>query len=164
MNIVLGNLLLKMCEQVSEDELNQIPGIAKDSSAANFQIVINGDAAQPAKLIKSFKWLALESDINEAKKILSSTGNLTIPSNMDEVKQQAKDLIKGLVSDGTGKTDDAESQTLNTVKSLFGTSGTSEGTSFKDRLNQTGKNALQQLKEQAKQAVTEQSQTETKSE
>lgn len=164
MNIVLGSLLLKMCEQVSEDELNQIPDIAKESSAANFQIVINGDAAQPAKLIRSFKWLALESEINEAKKVLSSTGNLTIPSDINEVKQQAKDLVKGLLSDGTKDSSDSESETLNTVKSLFGTSGTSEGTSFKDRLNQTGKNALQQLKEQAKQAVTEPSQTETKSE
>lgn len=142
MNIVLGKLLLKMCEKVTSDEIAQIPALSKDNANTenlNFQVVIRGDAAQPAKLIRSFKWLASESEIKEAEDALAASATLSVPTNINEVKQQAKDLMKSILP--------AQPQ-----------EGSSSGTaSLKEQLKQTQKNVWQQLKEQAKQTVIESS-------
>ncbi|MBQ4123995.1 hypothetical protein IJD44_09820 [bacterium] len=95
MNPLLGQVLLKLCEPVSEKELEQIPPLTENS--ANFQVVIRGDVAQPAKVIRSFKWLALDSEIQEAKEIIGATGTVTIPTSKEELKEQAKQLIKGFL-------------------------------------------------------------------
>lgn len=153
MNPILAQLLLGMCEQVTIDELAQIPAVSKDSSdsdAARFQVVLRGDAAQPAKLVRSFKWLASEAEIQEAK---SALGAFTIPTNTEQVKQQAKDLVKGILSDVKEETGVSGKNAGEVINSLLNSSS-SDGTSLKDKLKQTQKNALQQLKEQAKNAVS----------
>ena len=160
MNIVLGQLLLKLCEPVTEAELAQIPTVSKETQAENtgkFQVVIRGNVAQPAKVVRSFKWLALDSEIKEAQSTLNSLGTVSIPTNIDDAKQQAKDIVKGLLSDGTKDSINQSKDAVNAVKSLLkNTTDTTDGTtSFKEQLKQTQKNTWQQLKEQAKQAVNE---------
>ena len=40
--------------------------------ATKFQIVLRGDVAKPLTLIKSFKWLALASEIEQAQSFVST--------------------------------------------------------------------------------------------
>ena len=156
MNIILGQLLLKMCEAVTSDELAQIPAVAKETSSGNtakFQVILRGDVNQPARLVRSFKWLALDSEIKEAQTVLNELGTASIPTNLNEAKQQAKELVKGLVSEGTKESLNQGKDTVNAVKSLLNNSSGNNGTSLKEQLKQSKTNALQQLKEQAKNAL-----------
>ena len=43
-----------------------------DSSASKFQLGIRGDAAKPLTLIKSFKWLTMQAQFDEAEKFAAS--------------------------------------------------------------------------------------------
>lgn len=43
-----------------------------DKMATKFQIVLKGDVSKPLSLIKSFKWLALASEIERAKNFVST--------------------------------------------------------------------------------------------
>ena len=164
MNMVLGSLLLTMCEKVTDAELSQIPAITKESTDANtakFQVVIRGDASKPLKLVRSFKWLATESQIKEAKDYLGTLSVISVPKDMKEVKQQAKDILKNLTSEGTLQTKEQGKEAINAVKSLLGTQKGNTETApaaAKDLFKQVKTNALNQLKEQAKQAVEVQKQ------
>lgn len=176
MNMVLGNLLLTMCEKVTADEIAQIPSVTKESSddnTAKFQVVIRGDAAKPLKLVRSFKWLATGTQIKEAKDYLGTLSVISVPKDIKEVKQQAKDILKNLTSEGTSQTTQQGKEAVNAVKSLLnsavtkttttesssGTNSTNETISTKDLLKQLKNNALKQLEQQAKQAASESSQT-----
>ena len=140
LNIILGQFMLNTCEAVTSDELGQIPALDKESTDANnlkFQVVIRGDAAQPAKLIRSFKWLALESEISEAREKMNISGSVSVPTDIDEVKQQAKEIVKGLFTVETQE------------------KGTEDSSSLTNQLKETQKNVWQQLKEQVKQNESE---------
>ena len=70
LNIAMAKAFTLFTETVTQDEIDQIPnfeGNARDENATKFQIVIKGDVAKPLTLVKSFKWLALQSDIDNAK-------------------------------------------------------------------------------------------------
>ncbi len=176
MNMVLGSLLLTMCEQVTSDELSQIPAITKESSdenTAKFQVVIRGDAAKPLKLVRSFKWLATETQIKDAKSYLGTLSVISVPKDVKEVKQQAKDILKSLTSEGTSQINQQGKEVVNAVKSLLNNSASTENSfagsenssepsssnsgavSIKDQLKQLKTSTLKQLAEQAKQAVSE---------
>ena len=43
-----------------------------DDYATKFQIKLKGDTRKPLKMIKSFKWLALNSDIESAKNFVDA--------------------------------------------------------------------------------------------
>ena len=43
-----------------------------DDYATKFQIKLKGDTRKPLKMIKSFKWLALNSDIESAKNFVDT--------------------------------------------------------------------------------------------
>ena len=57
----------------TKDTVNQVKetiknvDFKKDANATKFQIVLKGDVAKPLKLVKSFKWLALQKDMDAAK-------------------------------------------------------------------------------------------------
>ncbi len=64
--------------------MKAIPELAKDRSdenATKFQIVLRGDTRKPLKMIKSFKWLALDSEIQSAKDFVDT---LPIPTEGEE--------------------------------------------------------------------------------
>ena len=69
LNVATAKLFSVFSQVVTQDEYNEIPDFAKnhsDSNATKFQIVLAGDVARPLTLVKSFKWLALQSDIDRA--------------------------------------------------------------------------------------------------
>lgn len=70
LNIVAAKTFMIFCEVLSEEEMRAIPHLGKgrsDDNATKFQIVLRGDTRKPLKMIKSFKWLALDSEIESAK-------------------------------------------------------------------------------------------------
>ncbi len=97
LQIVLGKIFFLFTEVVTPDELNQIPALSKnisDNNATKFQVVVRGDVAKPLTLIKSFKWLALESDIENAKAYLNTLPADTIPVDLTGTKEEIKEQVK----------------------------------------------------------------------
>lgn len=120
MNMILGTLMLSMCEKASEDEMKLIPAIAKETADANtakFQVILRGDAAQPLKLPRSFKWLASETQIKEAQAKLAKT--TLAPSSLKEAEKQVKDLVKGLTSEGSKQTAEQAQEAAKAFKSIL---------------------------------------------
>ena len=137
--IVMGKIFFLFCEQVTPDELALIPELGKDISDTNatkFQVIIRGDVAKPLSLVKSFKWLALESEINAAKEYLNSIPEGTVPDEIlnitttdpetlkTEIKEEAKNKIRETVSeslsDETKEKIEQNKNTFSKIKSLFG--------------------------------------------
>ena len=72
------------------EELNQIPEFdtkTDNFNATNFQIVVRGDVAKPLKLVKSFKWLALQDEINKASEFVAT---LPEPDSLTETMADAE--------------------------------------------------------------------------
>lgn len=70
LNIASSKLFSVFSQVVTEEEYKKIPDFAKNHSDANatkFQIVLDGNVAKPLSLVKSFKWLALQEDMDKAK-------------------------------------------------------------------------------------------------
>ena len=70
LNVASSKLFSVFSQVVTEDEYKEIPDFAKNHSDANatkFQIVLDGNVAKPLTLVKSFKWLALQEDMDKAK-------------------------------------------------------------------------------------------------
>ena len=69
LNIVTAKAFSIFCEMVPEEELETLPSFANayvDNAATKFQIVVRGDVAKPLTLVKSFKWLASQSEYQSA--------------------------------------------------------------------------------------------------
>ncbi len=117
MSLVLGKIFFLFTEQVTEAEMSQIPLLGKDISdnnATKFQVVVRGDVAKPLTLVKSFKWLALASDMEKASAYLKNIPSDTLPdaaleseffnteeetvnSAAEEVQQEIKESIFGKI-------------------------------------------------------------------
>ncbi len=75
LNVVMAKTFFLFCEQLTPEESAVIPDLpvkSDDKMATKFQIVLRGDVAKPLKLIKSFKWLALASEIQQAESFVST--------------------------------------------------------------------------------------------
>lgn len=69
LNVASSKLFSVFSQVVTPEEYKEIPDFAKDHSDANatkFQIVLDGNVAKPLSLVKSFKWLALQEDMDKA--------------------------------------------------------------------------------------------------
>lgn len=74
-NIAMAKAFTLFTEAATPEEMATIPellGDANDNNATKFQIVLNGDLAKPLTLVKSFKWLATQADINNAEAYTST--------------------------------------------------------------------------------------------
>ena len=93
LNVVAAKAFMIFCEAVSEEEMKALPQLAEgksDENATKFQIVLRGDTRKPLKMIKSFKWLALDSDIQSAQDFVD-----TIPTPVEgEEGLSVEELIK----------------------------------------------------------------------
>lgn len=72
------------CESVSVDEMKALPELREgksDDYATKFQIVLRGDTRKPLKMIKSFKWLALDSEIQNAQNFVDT---IPLPAEGEE--------------------------------------------------------------------------------
>ncbi len=70
LNIATAKLFTFFSQVVTEQEYKEIPDFSSkhsDKNATKFQIVLSGDVTKPVKLVKSFKWLSLQSDYDKAK-------------------------------------------------------------------------------------------------
>ena len=75
LNVASAKLFSVFSQVVTEDEYKEIPDFAKDHSdenATKFQIILDGNVARPLSLVKSFKWLALQSDMDKAQEFSES--------------------------------------------------------------------------------------------
>lgn len=96
LNIVMAKSFSIFCESVTQDEIDRIPDFVKkhsDKNATKFQIVLNGDVNKPLKLVKSFKWLATQDDIDKAQEFASELQlpeEETAQNNTRKAKKKAK--------------------------------------------------------------------------
>ncbi len=99
LNIVAAKTFSIFCQSVSEEEMKAIPQLAANKSddyATKFQIVLRGDTRKPLKMIKSFKWLALNSEIESAQNFVDTMPvpeageeNLTVEELIQKRAEQA---------------------------------------------------------------------------
>src|SRR5574344_906288 len=123
LNIVAVKTFALFCEEVSESEMKAIPHLGKgksDENATKFQIVLRGDTRKPLKMIKSFKWLALNSEIQSAKDFVD-----TIPTPVEgEEGLSVEELIKlrqqQAEAAAQGKTYNSEHQKKSIVDTIKG--------------------------------------------
>lgn len=177
MSLVLGKVFFLFTEAVTEDEIAQIPAFCKDiadNNSTKFQVIVRGDVAKPLTLVKSFKWLALQSDINKAKSHVSALPENTIPeidlSNLSseeiktQVKEQTKKKVKETINNSITEEDkQAIEQTkqsiqetkenVNKIKNLFSNKEETKQT-IKEKAQNAKQNALQKLKQQAQDVLT----------
>lgn len=75
LNVASAQLFSIFTQVVEESEYKEIPDFSKnhtDSNATKFQIVLRGDVAKPLSLVKSFKWLAVQKDMDSANTFSSN--------------------------------------------------------------------------------------------
>lgn len=69
LNVVTAKAFSIFCEMVPEEELELLPRFSNsyiDNAATKFQIVVRGDVAKSLTLVKSFKWLAGQTEYQTA--------------------------------------------------------------------------------------------------
>ncbi len=153
MSLVLGKLFFLFTEVVTDSEMAQIPSLGKDISDTNstkFQVVIRGDAAKPLTLVKSFKWLALQSDMDKAQEYLNTIPADTLPIDITtldkeqiktQVTEQAKKTIEeaasGIVTEETKQTIKEGKEAAEQVKTLL-----NDKEETKKVIKETAKNKL----------------------
>lgn len=87
LNIGTAKLFSFFTQVVTEDDYKSIPDFSSkhsDNNATKFQVILKGDVAKPLKLVKSFKWLALQADVDAAKEF----SDKYIKEQEDLAKQQ----------------------------------------------------------------------------
>lgn len=90
LNVVTAKAFSIFCEMVPEDEMNAIPSFSNkyvDNSATKFQIVVRGDVAKPLRLVKSFKWLATETEYENAVDYVNSLPEPVEGSTAENIEQ-----------------------------------------------------------------------------
>ena len=102
LNIVTAKAFSIFCEMVPEEELELLPSFANsyvDNAATKFQIVVRGDVAKPLTLVKSFKWLAGQTEyqnaidyVNSLPEQLEGSTATTIEELMTEDEAYKKSL------------------------------------------------------------------------
>ena len=96
LNVATAKMFSIFTQTVLESEYKEIPDFSSkhtDANATKFQIVLDGDVAKPLSLVKSFKWLALQEDIDKAQKF---SENYVKQALIDELqaKYEADNKIK----------------------------------------------------------------------
>ena len=94
LNVVTAKAFSIFCEMISEDEMNAIPNFSNkyvDNSATKFQIVVRGDVAKPLKLVKSFKWLATETEYDNAVDYVNSLPEPMEGSTAENIEQATEE-------------------------------------------------------------------------
>ena len=123
LNVVLAKTFSIFCQAVSEEEMKAIPALGKgksDEYATKFQIVLRGDTRKPLKMIKSFKWLALNSEIESAQNFVDT---IPVPEAGEE-NLSVEELIKlreeqAAAAAATQATEEAEKEQSKSIFSKF---------------------------------------------
>lgn len=115
LNVVMAQAFSLFTAQATQEELDAIPpllGNSAENLATKFQIVLEGDVAKPLSLVKSFKWLALDSELKAAENFVKT---LPDPSIMGDVKNATIEEI--LAAQEAKAKEDAK--LINRVKRFF---------------------------------------------
>ena len=75
LNVAAAKMFAFFCEEVTQEEMNQIPEFKDDfgaMSTTNFQVVLKGDVQKPLSLIDSFKWLTTVEDMQAAQNFVAT--------------------------------------------------------------------------------------------
>lgn len=99
LNVVMAQAFSLFCEQLTPEESAAIPNLPTkldDNMATKFQIVLRGDVAKPMSLIKSFKWLALASEIEQAQNFVSTLPDPSIVEDPNNATIEAILKAQGL--------------------------------------------------------------------
>lgn len=94
LNVVTAKAFSIFCEMVPEDEMAIIPSFSNkyvDNAATKFQLVVRGDAAKPLTLIKSFKWLATETQYQDAVDYVNSIPEPTEGNEGETIEQAVQE-------------------------------------------------------------------------
>ena len=108
MSLVLGKMFFLFTEAVTQEDMDMIPALGKeidDVNSTKFQVVLRGDVAKPLTLVKSFKWMALQTDIDNASSQVNALPTNTVPDlsslgiditnlNSEELKTQVKEQVE----------------------------------------------------------------------
>ena len=106
LNVVMAKTFFLFCESLTPEETSALPHLETeldDKLATKFQIVIRGDVSKPLTLIKSFKWLALASEIEAAQgfvdtlpdpSIVGNSENATLEEILKAQEEKAKEDAK----------------------------------------------------------------------
>jgi len=70
---------------------------SNDATATKFQVVVRGDVAKPLTLIKSFKWLAEQSEIDNAQ---------SFASMLPDPKPEKKGLFRNIKDEPVAEVED----------------------------------------------------------
>ena len=71
LNIIAAKNFANYTQIATEEDIDSIPSLIDDKSdrySPKFQVLLHGDMRKPLKMIRTFQWLALESDIENAQK------------------------------------------------------------------------------------------------
>lgn len=115
LNVVMAQAFSLFTAQASQEELDAIPPLSGNSAenlATKFQIVLEGDVAKPLSLVKSFKWLTLDSELQAAEAFVKT---LPDPSIMGDVENATIEEI--LAAQEAKAKEDAK--LINRVKRFF---------------------------------------------
>ena len=83
LNVASAKLFTLFTQPVTQEELDAIPAFdtkTDNLNATKFQIIVRGDVNKPMSLVKSFKWLALQSQIDKAENFVAT---LPEPDSLD---------------------------------------------------------------------------------
>lgn len=93
LNIMAAKAFQFFCETITQEEMDAIPDFTKDfnsMSTTKFQVILRGDTTKPLTLVKSFKWLALASDVVQAQAFVSSLPEPELEPTPEQI-EAAKD-------------------------------------------------------------------------
>lgn len=124
MNVLTAKAFSLFCEAVSQEEMDSIPAFENgyiDFNSTKFQIVVRGDLAKPLTLVKSFKWLALASDVEKANEFVKTLPTAkdgadyvldtkSLEKAKENAKKEAKEAAKAAAKKVLDEKIDAEKQ------------------------------------------------------
>lgn len=108
MNVLTAKAFSLFCEAVPQEEMDSLPAFENgyiDFNSTKFQLVVRGDLAKPLTLIKSFKWLALASDVDKANNFVNTLpvgkdganyvlDAKTLEKSKEDLKKQAQKAVE----------------------------------------------------------------------
>ncbi len=119
LNVMAAQAFQFFCEPVTLEEMNLLPDFNDEFSAMSttkFQVVLKGNMEKPLSMIKSFKWLALDSEIAAAETFVSSLPDPTIVENPQNATYEEIMAAKAEQEALQAKED---AKLINRVKRLF---------------------------------------------
>ncbi len=121
-NFLMLKAFALFCEEITQEEMDAVPAFEKgydNDSATKFQVVLRGDVAKPLTLVKSFKWLAVASEMamaqdfmaNLPEPVLDENGNYVIPTAEEiALREKEENSVKTKVKNFFSKFNEKETE------------------------------------------------------